>query len=212
MPIFATMGFNFIRDYLKHRFTAKTRHGTHSPFVYKLTDEVIYDFKPKSVYILLETLRKKLSNDASTPGNKDLAAVNSPRLDQLIYRIAKDHKPAHMEELANLSEVTTAYLVASYKEEGGNKVSEAVKQPLDLLYIGSCFSKATLMGYFNSNLDRFHVGSLLMIKGIYNNAEIKAAWTEIKTQEQVTVTVDLFWIGLVYFKKSQAKEHFKIRF
>ncbi|RZJ82878.1 MAG: SAM-dependent methyltransferase, partial [Chryseobacterium sp.] len=27
-----------------------------------------------------------------------------------------------------------------------------------------------------------------------------------------TVTNDLFWIGLVYFKKGQAKEHFKLKF
>lgn len=161
---------------------------------------------------MLERLRKKLSYDASIPGNMALAAVNSPRLDQLIYRIAKDHQPVCIEELANLSEVTTAYLAASHSEEGRRELPEVSRRALDLLYIGSCFSKATLMTYFNSNLDRFHPGTLLIIKGIYNNSEIKAAWKEIKAHEQVTVTVDLFWIGLVYFRKGQAKEHFKIRF
>lgn len=212
MLIFATMGFNFIRDYLKHRITAKTRHGTHSPFVYKLTDEVIYDFKPKSIYILLETLRKKLSNDALIQGKGTLARNNSPRLDQLIYRIAKDHRPVHIVELENASEVTTAYLAASYTSvKAGDTVLKEVTGTVDLLYIGACKTGALLMDYFYTYLPRFHAGSLMMVKGIYTNEEIKASWKEIKAHERVTVTVDLFWIGLVYFRKGQAKEHFKIK-
>jgi hypothetical protein len=212
MPIFATMGFNFVRDYLKHRFTAKTRHGTHSPFVYKLTDEVIYDFKPKSIYIMPETLRKKLSNDALAQANSTLARNNSRRLDQLVYRIAKDHNPVHIVELENLSAVTTAYLAASYTDaKEGEVMIREVNEVVDLLYIGSCTSKR-LLNYFQAYLPRFHDGSLMMVKGIYGNAETKQAWKQIKEHERVTVTVDLFWIGLVYFRKGQAKEHFKIRF
>jgi hypothetical protein len=40
---------------------------------------------------------------------------------------------------------------------------------------------------------------------------MKEAWEIIKVHPQVTVTVDLFWIGLVYFKKGQVKEDFLIR-
>jgi len=41
---------------------------------------------------------------------------------------------------------------------------------------------------------------------------MKEAWAQIKAHPQVTVTVDLFWIGLVFFRKGQEKEDFKIRF
>jgi len=53
------MIIQFITDFLKHRFTAKSRHGTHSPFVYQLADEVIYDFADKSEYKNIELQRKK---------------------------------------------------------------------------------------------------------------------------------------------------------
>ena len=68
------MVLQFISDYLKHRLTSKSRHGTHSPFVYKLVDEVIYDFKSKSDYIAIEAQRKKLLNDESIITVTDLGA------------------------------------------------------------------------------------------------------------------------------------------
>lgn len=37
------------------------------------------------------------------------------------------------------------------------------------------------------------------------------AWTIIKDHPKVTVTVDTFNWGLVFFRKEQLKEHFKIR-
>jgi hypothetical protein len=52
----------------------------------------------------------------------------------------------------------------------------------------------------------------LIFDDIYWSEGMKQAWAEIKAHPQVTVTVDMFWIGLVYFKKGQVKEDFKIRF
>lgn len=209
------MGFNFICDYLKHRFTAKTRHGTHSPFVYKLTDEVIYDFKSKDIYKTLERDRKKLSNDASGTRKGQLSRVNGPLLDQLIYRVAKDQQAVQIVELENGSAITSAYLkaaVAAGAQQDTSDNTTGNTEAVDLLYIGSCPSKSLLMSYFYEHLPKFHERSLFIIKDIYRSEELKEAWKEIKANEQVAITVDLFWIGLVYFRKGQAKEHFKIRF
>jgi hypothetical protein len=37
------------------------------------------------------------------------------------------------------------------------------------------------------------------------------AWEEIKADPMVRVTVDLFFVGLVYFRVEQVKEHFRLR-
>jgi hypothetical protein len=57
-----------------------------------------------------------------------------------------------------------------------------------------------------------HENTLLIFDDIYWSEGMKEAWEIIKAHPQVTVTVDLFWIGLVYFKKGQVKEDFLIRF
>jgi hypothetical protein len=61
-------------------------------------------------------------------------------------------------------------------------------------------------------LPKVHEGSLLIFDDIYWSEGMKEAWSEIKANPQVSTTVDLFWIGLVFFKSGQAKEDFLVRF
>ncbi|RZJ68581.1 MAG: class I SAM-dependent methyltransferase, partial [Flavobacterium sp.] len=91
---------------------------------------------------------------------------------------------------------------------------EAIKEAtqLDFVYIDGNHTKEATLNYFNWCLPKIHEGSLLIFDDIYWSDGMKEAWTEIKNHPKVTVTVDLFWIGLVYFKAGQAKEHFKIKF
>jgi len=264
--IFVAMVFNFISDYLKHRLTAKSRHGTHSPFVYKLTDEVIYDFNAKSDYKSIEAQRKKLFNDDSLIQVTDLGAgshlnknrtkkvkqiaknaLKNPRLAQLIYRLAKDNQPKSIIELGTCLGITSAYLSKACPEadvitiEGCPETAKVAyrnfqeleldnvelrvgnfdtllpgvieQEPrLDFVYVDGNHRKEATINYFNWCLPKVHEGSLLIFDDIYWSEGMKEAWEEIKRHPEVTVTVDLFWIGLVYFKKGQAKEHFKIKF
>jgi hypothetical protein len=42
---------------------------------------------------------------------------------------------------------------------------------------------------------------------------MEEAWNEIKQHSSVTLTIDLFFIGIVFFRTEQkTKEHFVIRF
>ncbi len=260
------MVLQFVSDYLKHRLTAKSRHGTHSPFVYKLVDEVIYDFKSKNEYNSIEEQRKKLLHDDTLITVTDLGAgshlnknrqkkvreiaknaLKTPTLAQLIYRLAKNSHPANMIELGTCLGITTAYLSRACPDadiitiEGcpetakkayqsfqdlelenvelqvGNfdellpAVIEQAKQ-LDFVYIDGNHRKDATLNYFHWCLPKVHEHSLLIFDDIYWSKGMKEAWEEIKNHPDVTVTVDLFWIGLVYFKKGQVKEHFKIKF
>jgi predicted O-methyltransferase YrrM len=87
------------------------------------------------------------------------------------------------------------------------------KQPsLDFVYIDGNHRKDATLNYFKWCLPKVNEDSLLIFDDIYWSEGMKEAWAEIKNHPDVTITVDLFWIGLVYFKKGQAKEHFKLKF
>ena len=260
------MVFSFISDYIKHRLTSKSRHGTHSPFVYKLTDEVIYDFKSNDDYKTVESQRKKLLNDDSLVNVTDLGAgshlnknetkkvrqiaknaLKSPSLAQLIYRLAKDNDPKTIIELGTCLGITSAYLSKACPDadvitiEGCPETAKvaynsfrqldldnvelrvgnfdhllpeliAEQSQLDFVYVDGNHRKDATLNYFNWCLPKVHEGSLLIFDDIYWSEGMKEAWAEIKANPQVTVTIDLFWIGLVFFRKGQVKEHFKIKY
>ena len=52
----------------------------------------------------------------------------------------------------------------------------------------------------------------MIFDDIYRNKGMKDAWEQIKAHPEVSVTIDLFQIGLVFVRKAQAKEDFVIRF
>jgi len=259
------LNFGFARDYLLHRFKAKTRHGVHSPFVYRLVDEVIYDFSPKKVYDEVEALRKQLLNDNRTIRVIDLGAgsrVNNdqtkkisdiarnalkpPRLAQLLYRLAADLKPQTIIELGTCLGITTIYLKKAapeakvYTLEGSPETAavaletfnksntEDIKEvignfddtlpgvikeldKLDFVFVDGNHQKDATLNYFEWCLPKVHENTLLIFDDIYWSEGMKQAWSEIKAHTKVTVTVDLFWIGLVFFKTGQVKEDFLIK-
>jgi len=262
----AMLNFRFAKDYLWHRLVGKNRHGTHSPFVYRLVDEVIYDYKRKDIYNDIEGIRTQLLSDNRVITVTDLGAgslVNNnkqkkiseiaknalkpPKLAQLLYRLVKDQQPQNMIELGTCLGTTSLYLKSAvpsaelYTLEGcpqtGNVAKEvfersnvdSIKQvignfddtlkevidsldQLDFVFVDGNHQKDATLKYFEWCLPKVHENTLLIFDDIYWSEGMKEAWAQIKAHPQVTVTIDLFWIGLVYFKKGQVKEDFLIRF
>ncbi|MGK0413251.1 MAG: hypothetical protein ACJA1B_001453 [Polaribacter sp.] len=62
-----------------------------------------------------------------------------------------------------------------------------------------------------SALSVSHPNSFIIIKNIHQNKLAFNYWSEIMHLQEATVTVDLFYFGLIFFRKEQAKEHFIIR-
>lgn len=253
-------------DYLKHRFTSKTRHGVHSPFAYHLVDKVIYDFHAKSSYDSIEELRTDLLKDERTINITDLGAgshlnnnkqkevrtlaknaLKPARLAQLIHRLAAELKPDNIIELGTCLGITTAYLAtaapaaqvisiegcpetAAIAEENLSKlgikntgllvgdfdkvlpgVIDMLPQ-LDFVFVDGNHRKQATLDYFKRCLPKLGENSIMIFDDIYWSKGMKEAWEEIKAHPQVTVTIDLFWIGLVFVRTGQAKEDFKIKF
>lgn len=188
--------FRFAKDYLLHRFKAKNRHGLHSPFVYRLVDEVIYDFPAKKVYDEIE----KLHSDSKTE--------TPPKVDQLLYRLVDDLKPANITVLGPVNDVTKLYLQKAAPEINTDLDNS---KRLDFVLIDTD-EKEQALKYFEDCLPKVYDNTVLVLNGIYKDDSMKQAWHEIKLNPKVMVTVDLFWIGLVFFRGGQVKEDFWIRF
>jgi predicted O-methyltransferase YrrM len=68
------------------------------------------------------------------------------------------------------------------------------------------------MRYFRQCLAYANNDSLFVFDDIRWSEEMEKAWEEIKQHPRITVTIDLFSMGIVFFRKEQAKQDFVIRF
>jgi predicted O-methyltransferase YrrM len=87
---------------------------------------------------------------------------------------------------------------------------EELKQVDFIFFDGNHLYEPTLK-YFNESLNFINENSILVFDDIYWSDQMKNAWLKIKAHPKVTVTIDLFELGLVFFKQGQNKQHFKLR-
>lgn len=84
---------------------------------------------------------------------------------------------------------------------------------VDLAFIDGNHRKIPTLRYFQEFLQKSGHQSIFIFDDIHWSSEMEEAWKEIQEDSSVTLTIDLFFIGLVFFKKDfKAKQHFTIRF
>lgn len=67
--------------------------------------------------------------------------------------------------------------------------------------------------YFHDLLIKSNEDSVFIFDDIHWSEEMEQAWEQIKKHPSVTVSIDLFYFGLVFFRKeNKEKEHFIIRY
>jgi predicted O-methyltransferase YrrM len=81
----------------------------------------------------------------------------------------------------------------------------------DLIYFDGHHTKEATLKYFQQLLSTAHNNSVFVLDDIHWSSGMEAAWEEIKAHPEVRVTIDTFFLGLVFFRKEQAKQHFTIR-
>jgi len=86
-------------------------------------------------------------------------------------------------------------------------------QKTDIAYVDGNHRKTPTLSYFQQFLQKSTNESIFIFDDIHWSAGMEEAWKEIQQHPSVTLTIDLFFIGLVFFKKDfKAKQHFVIRF
>jgi predicted O-methyltransferase YrrM len=86
-------------------------------------------------------------------------------------------------------------------------------QGIDLAFIDGNHRKDPTMQYFNQLLNKSDDSTILIFDDIHWSKEMEDAWENIKAHPSVTLTIDLFFIGIIFFRKEfKAVQHFSIRF
>lgn len=251
--------------YIRYLLSSKTKYAIHSPFVYKLTTEVINDIKVSEQATKVEALRNQLCNDESSINITDLGAgsninhlktrkvkdiaknsAKSEKYGQLLFRLCNYFKPKNTLELGTSLGISASYLALSKSEnvytlEGCPNTAKKAAQNLNKLqiknieiivgdfketlsptlekiktidfgFIDGNHQEMPTINYFEECLNYCHENSVLVFDDIHWSQGMENAWSHIKNHKKVFVTIDLFFVGIVFLNPTQKKEHFVIRY
>jgi predicted O-methyltransferase YrrM len=83
---------------------------------------------------------------------------------------------------------------------------------LDFVFFDGNHQKQATLDYFSQCLPYANNDSVFVFDDIYWSAGMQEAWEVVKQHPQITVTIDLYAIGIAFFRKEQEKQHFTIKF
>lgn len=84
---------------------------------------------------------------------------------------------------------------------------------VDLAFIDGNHRKEPTLEYFCTLLNHSTASTILVFDDIHWSKEMEAAWHQIQAHSSITLTIDLFFIGIVFINPAfKAKQHFTIRF
>lgn len=249
-----------------HKLTAKRGgHGVHSPFVYKLVENVFSSKHPFYAFEELNAIRKKFTEDETELEINDMGAgsqklsgskrkvkdialygVSSKKQAELLFKLISYLKCETIIELGTSLGITTLYL--SYANAGGHVFTLEGSESLvnfsrasfkdhkrdnitciqgnfdqtlpkllselpsfDLLYLDGNHTYDASMRYFKMALEKRKDDSVIIFDDIYWSKEMTEAWEEIRDHSAVTLSIDCFYFGMIFFRNEQKqKEHFKL--
>ncbi|MEP7230868.1 MAG: class I SAM-dependent methyltransferase [Ginsengibacter sp.] len=84
---------------------------------------------------------------------------------------------------------------------------------IDFLFVDGNHRRNATLDYFTESLKKANSSSIFIFDDIHWSIEMEDAWQQIKAHASVILTIDLFFIGLVFFSTDfKIKQDFVIRF
>lgn len=163
----------------------------------KLLFRVVHYFKPSTILEIGTSLG--LATSA-------LAINNSARITTLegCQETAKVAQSQFQKFNFNINSIVTEF-------ENHLKNVNLKPQTLDLIYFDGNHSKEATLKYFELLLTTISNETVWIFDDIHWSKDMEEAWEIIKNHPKITVTIDTFQWGFVFFRKEQEKEHFIIR-
>ena len=180
-----------ISSYLQFLWHSKNEHGVHSPFVFLLLTQGLYNKKIKLPVADLSACK----------------GVNSKK-SRLLFKIVRYFSPKSILIVGDTTFEKEVMALANPKTTIDIALDSAI---YDCIYIHSQEFQFITNGRIEQMLNTTENDSFWILEDIHANAATEALWQTLQQNPKVTVTIDTYHFGLVFFRREQAKEHFIIR-
>jgi hypothetical protein len=192
------------KRYWKYRFKAKKGVRAHSPFIYKMSLQLFDPFPKKLSWIHLEKRRAHCLNRNIKCNGRFLSNIVDYFTMKRIVLITQENS------------VYVSYIAASDCKPNviihENETERELLAPFDLLFISKKKQEDCVMQYFKTAIKYADNKSVFIVEEPHRSPKMEAYWDTMKNESPATVTLDLFKMGVVFFRKESSKENFIIRF
>ena len=100
--------------------------------------------------------------------------------------------------------------IGDFKETLTRKLQEI--KTLDLVFIDGHHQENPTISYFKECLKYSNNNTIFIFDDIHWSKGMENAWEYIKTHQKTSLTIDLFFIGIIFIKSELSKENHIIRF
>jgi predicted O-methyltransferase YrrM len=81
-----------------------------------------------------------------------------------------------------------------------------------LVFIDGNHRKEPTINYFYRMADLSDENTIVIIDDIYCSRQMSEAWTEIKKDKRISLTIDIYRMGIVFFRRGMTRTDYKIRY
>jgi predicted O-methyltransferase YrrM len=176
------------------------KHTVESAKYTQLLFRLVNYFQPSQIIELGTSVGISAAYLASVSSKINIITIESR---QKIAEIARENfeklELKNIEQIVNNSDKALPTLLDKY-------------QILDFVHFAGNNGKQATLNHFKQCLEKANGDSVFVFDNIYCSSEMKETWNEIKNNNRVRVTVDLFFMGIVFFRQEQVKQHFVIKY
>lgn len=176
----------------------------------ELLFRIVRFFKPKTILELGTSLG--LATNAMALGNSD-AIITTLEGCKNTQEIAKMNFERQFEgangRYFNHPKPNVNFNISKFEDYF--KTFDLKSTTYNLIYFDGNHSIEATLAYFDALLPTVTNDSVWIFDDIHWSKDMEKAWQTIKNHPKVTVTIDTFQWGIVFFRTEQEKEHFVIR-
>jgi predicted O-methyltransferase YrrM len=166
----------------------------------KLLYRIIQFYKPKNIIELGTSLGISTSYLAKADTNANIFTFEGCPVTATIAQENFDKQ--------NIK--NTSITLGNFNLTLANKLKEILT--IDLAFIDGNHQEKPTIDYFKQCLKYANNNTIFIFDDIHWSQGMENAWNYIKEHEKTTLTIDLFFIGIVFVKSELSKENFTIRF
>jgi predicted O-methyltransferase YrrM len=85
-------------------------------------------------------------------------------------------------------------------------------EKIDLAFLDANHRYAATMKYFELILKKLHLKSIVILDDIHYTVEMEQAWNKLRAHPMVSVSIDIYRCGILFFDPSLNKQHVVLQF